>query len=97
MEDPSAQAIARVYADAFLTAASGAGVADALGEFASFIDDVVRANPQFDAIFTSGLLSRDEKLGIIDRVIASVVGVSANQAATLGPTNQTTGSTKTTP
>lgn len=70
MEDPSAQAIARTYADAFLNAAAGTGVDDALEEFASFVADVLDANPKFEAILLSGIVSRDEKIKLIDRAIA---------------------------
>ena len=70
MEDPSAQAIARTYADAFLNAAAGTGVDDALEEFASFVADVLDANPKFEAILLSGIVRRDEKIKLIDRAIA---------------------------
>ena len=69
LEDPSTLAIARVYAGAFLKAA-GSNAADGLEEFTSFLDDVLAANPEFDAMLVSGLLNRDEKLGLIDRVVA---------------------------
>lgn len=69
LDDPGTVAIARVYADAFLNAA-GENAADGLEEFQSFIDDVLAANPEFDSILTSGLSNRDEKLGLIDRVVA---------------------------
>jgi len=70
MEDPVAQQVARVYADAFLGAAESVGVASALEEFASFLEDVVAVHPQFEAILLSGILSRDEKMGVIDRVVS---------------------------
>jgi F-type H+-transporting ATPase subunit delta len=69
LEDPSSQAVARVYADAFLKAAEGVGVPGALEEFASFLDDVLAKNPEFERLLTSGIVSRDEKVGIIDRVV----------------------------
>ena len=67
LEDPSAQAIARTYASAFLDAA-GAGAGDALEEFGSFIDDILGSNPEFEQLLNSGIISRDEKLGVIERV-----------------------------
>ena len=70
LEDPSAQAIARVYARAFLAAAADAGVEEALEEFASFLDDVLAAFPEFESLLLSGIVSRDEKVAIIDRTIA---------------------------
>ena len=69
LEDPSAQAIARTYATAFLDAAGGGGT-DALEEFTSFIDEAVLANPEFEQLLNSGIISRDEKLGVIERVTA---------------------------
>jgi F-type H+-transporting ATPase subunit delta len=69
MEDPGAQAIARVYADAFVQAAKAAGVDQAIEEFASFVDDVLAKYPEFDQLLSSGLLGRDEKLALIDRVV----------------------------
>jgi F-type H+-transporting ATPase subunit delta len=70
LEDPGAQAIARIYAKAFLDAAVKANVADALEEFQSFLDDVLAKFPEFNAALTSGILGRDEKLALIDRVVA---------------------------
>ncbi|GAB4143785.1 MAG: F0F1 ATP synthase subunit delta [Planctomycetaceae bacterium] len=69
MEDPSAQAVARVYADAFLDAA-GDEAADSLEEFQSFLSDVLQPNPDFASVLYSGIFSRDEKNGLIDRVVA---------------------------
>lgn len=72
LEDPGAQAVARVYADAFLDAAvhSGVGPEAALEEFGSFIDDVLAKQPEFAEILTSGVVGRDDKLAIIDRTVA---------------------------
>ena len=70
MEDPSAQAVARVYAEAFLEAAKSVGVEEALEEFASFIEDVVEPNPQFEQMLLSDFLGRDEKVDLIDRAVA---------------------------
>lgn len=70
MEDPSAQAIARVYADAFLDAIPSSNVEAALEEYSSLLDDVLAKNPDFADLLMSGLLGRDEKLGIINRTLA---------------------------
>lgn len=74
LEDPSAQAVANVYAESFLTAAEKAGIeggtSGALEEFTSFVDDVLKVHPQFAEILTSDLIKRDAKLDLIDRVIA---------------------------
>jgi F-type H+-transporting ATPase subunit delta len=69
LEDPSAQAIARTYATSFLNAAgAGSGSSEAMAEFGSFIDDVLLKNSEFEQVLTSGIVGRDEKLGLIDRV-----------------------------
>lgn len=70
MEDPSTQAIARVYAQAFLDAAQATGVEAALDEFGSFVEDVLAAHPEFMSLLVSGIVGRDEKIEIIDRVVA---------------------------
>lgn len=70
MEDPSAANVARVYADAYLNSAGPAGSAAALDEYRSFVDDVCRAVPDLERLLTSGSLSAEEHVGLIDRVIA---------------------------
>ena len=72
MEDPGAQQVARVYANAFLGAAAATGVEDLLEEFTSFHDDVVRRNPEFWGLLSEDVLSEDDRLGLIDRVVAPV-------------------------
>jgi len=69
MEDPSAQAVARVYANAFLGAAAAIGEEAALEECASFLTEVIAKNPQFEAILLSGIVGRDDKITLIDRVV----------------------------
>jgi F-type H+-transporting ATPase subunit delta len=69
LEDPSAKAVARVYANAFLDAAAESGASGALEEFASFMDDIVARFPDFAAILLSGGISRDDKLRLIDKVV----------------------------
>jgi F-type H+-transporting ATPase subunit delta len=74
LDDPGHQAVARVYAEAFLDAVPQAetngNIDGALEEFGSFVDDVLTSQPRFAAILTSEVVSRDEKLGLIDRVVA---------------------------
>ncbi|MEX0702240.1 MAG: ATP synthase F1 subunit delta [Planctomycetales bacterium] len=70
LEEPSAQSIARVYADAFLDAAAAQGVEGALEEFGSFVEEVLAAHPDFADILTSGVVGRDQKVALIDRVVA---------------------------
>lgn len=70
LEDPGAQAVARTYAMSFLGAAGGGADADAsLEEFGSFVDDVLLKNAEFEQVLVSGIVSRDEKLELIDRVM----------------------------
>lgn len=71
LEDPSAQAIARTYATAFLGASGGGAKGqEALEEFGSFVDDVLAKNPELRQVLQSGIVSRDEKLGVIDRIMS---------------------------
>ena len=69
LEDPSAKAVARVYALAYLDAAASAKVSDPLEELKSFHDDVLVPQPAFEQLLTSQFTSREDKLGIIDRVV----------------------------
>jgi len=69
LEDPSAQAVARVYADAFLQAV-GEKSGELLEEFTSLQDDVLAKNREFSELLMGRMLSRDEKVQLIDRVIA---------------------------
>jgi F-type H+-transporting ATPase subunit delta len=70
-EDPGVQSIARVYAVAYLDAAGPAGINDAMAELASFVDDVLVQQPDFDRLLRGAGLARDEKLRLIERVVAS--------------------------
>jgi len=70
LEDPSAQQIARVYADAFLDTVAATDADGALEEFTSFLDDVLAANPEFDQLLISGVIGRDDKIRLIDKVVA---------------------------
>lgn len=70
LADPSAKAVARVYAQAFLDAGRSAGVANPLEDLTSFHDDVLQPNPQFARLLTSEVTTQEEKLGILERVVA---------------------------
>ncbi len=70
MEDPHLGAVARVYADAFLNAIPAGGHDEALEEFRSFVEDVLGKQPDFARLMLSGTVSRDQKLQLIDRVVA---------------------------
>jgi F-type H+-transporting ATPase subunit delta len=69
LADPSAKAVARVYAQAYLDAARSAGEANPLDEITSFHDQVLKVNPRFAQLLTSELTTRDDKLGFIERVV----------------------------
>ena len=69
LEEPSAMAVARVYADAFLAAQPVGKAEESLSEFASFIEDVLQANPQFASLLNSGMVGRDEKIALIGKVL----------------------------
>ena len=68
MEDPSMQAVASVYAEAYLNSA-GENPEEALEELESFLDDVLHQNPEFENLLLSGILGRDEKIRLIQQVI----------------------------
>ena len=72
MEDPSARAIARVYATALVDAAASAGVGEGLDELASFLDDVLEAQPEFHSILVGMAVGRDQKVAMIERVVGPV-------------------------
>ena len=68
--DVTAERIGAVYAEAFLGMASGAGrAAELIEEFDSLIDDVLAAFPALAGTLASGLVSHEEKVGILDRVL----------------------------
>ena len=70
LNDPSAMAVARVYADAYLDAVPAAEIPQAVTEFGSFADDVYAKSPEFITILNSAMVSRDDKLALLDRVTA---------------------------
>jgi F-type H+-transporting ATPase subunit delta len=72
LEDPRAEAVAQMYADSLLNTVPAAEMEGTLEEFASFIDDVLERNSDFAALLVSGSVSRDDKINLIDRVIAPV-------------------------
>ena len=70
LEDPSAKAVARVYALAFIDGAAAVNVSEPLEEFTSFFDDVLKPNPELGRLLTSEVTSKDQKQGLIDRIVA---------------------------
>src|SRR5262249_39328598 len=70
MEDPSAQAVARTYADALLDAAKAAGTEAVLDELGSFVEGVLMKVAGRQEVLISLVVRREEKIGLIDNVIA---------------------------
>ena len=70
MEDPHRGAVARVYADAFLNAIPATELDEALAEFRSFIEGVLEKQHDFAQLVRSDMVSRDQKLHLIDRIVA---------------------------
>jgi F-type H+-transporting ATPase subunit delta len=69
LEDPRAESIARTYCDALLNAVSAENLAGTLDEFGSFIEDVLKRNPEFTELLASGMVSREDKIALIDKAI----------------------------
>jgi F-type H+-transporting ATPase subunit delta len=69
LEDPSSQAVARVYAQAYLNAAQGAGVQDPLEDLRSFQQDVIEPHPELATLFASEAITSDQKIGILERTV----------------------------
>ncbi|MCL2005693.1 MAG: ATP synthase F1 subunit delta [Planctomycetaceae bacterium] len=67
-----AEKIAEIYAEAYLNAVSGQGgsVDDAVGEFASLVD-VLKSQPQFEAVLASAMIATDEKVALLEKAIAA--------------------------
>src|SRR5262245_2262939 len=70
MEDPHLGAVARIYADAFLNAIPADRQHETLEEFRSFVDDVLAHQAELSHLILSGTVSRDQKLQLIDRIVA---------------------------
>jgi len=69
--DVGVEHVADVYAEALLGATEHAGQTDAvLAEFDELIQGVFARFPRLEAVLTSALVSDDEKVGIIDRLLA---------------------------
>jgi F-type H+-transporting ATPase subunit delta len=68
--DVTADSLAAVYAQAFLGAAGKAGQTESLlAEFDSLVTDVLERYPDLGRILASALISHEEKVGILDRVL----------------------------
>jgi F-type H+-transporting ATPase subunit delta len=70
--DVSAQRVARVYAEALLRAADKQGQTDAiLEELDSLVNDIFRADPQFETFLASGAIGRDRKSHVLQSVFGN--------------------------
>jgi F-type H+-transporting ATPase subunit delta len=68
--DPATEQVATVYARALLGAAVSTGAPQAvLDELDSFVADVLAPHPKFVEVLESGLVSPDDKLAMLDRVL----------------------------
>jgi F-type H+-transporting ATPase subunit delta len=72
LEDPSAKAVARVYALAYLDAARAAGEPAPLEELTSFQDDVLAKNPRFAELLASELVSEEHKQTLLAKTVHGV-------------------------
>lgn len=70
MQDPHRGAVARIYAAAFLNAVPAGELDEALAEYRSFVEEVLDRQPEFAQLVRSDMVSRDQKLVLIDRVVA---------------------------
>jgi F-type H+-transporting ATPase subunit delta len=71
-ENVGSQNVAAVYAKAFLGATEAAGTTDAaLAELDSLVSDVLDKLPRLDAIFSSALVSADQKIALVDKAIGA--------------------------
>lgn len=72
LEDPGARAVAGLYARSYLSAAQTLGNSGAIDELNSFVDDILTAHPGFADVLYSDAVSRTDKVGMVDRVVAPV-------------------------
>jgi len=70
LEDPGTLAVVTMYAQSYLTSATEAGVANPEEELNSLVDDVLGRFPEFAGLLLSDSVGRDDKLAIVDRVVA---------------------------
>ncbi len=69
--DVGMERIGEVYAEALLGAAEQTAAAeDVLEELGTLVTGVLDRFPKFEAVLASGLISQDEKSGIIDRTLS---------------------------
>lgn len=73
--DITVEKIGSVYADALFGVIDNdlQKVKEILAEYAEFITDVLDAHPEFEKVLSSRLVSADDKIGIIERTLKTVV------------------------
>lgn len=69
LEDPSIKSLATVYAVAMLNAQEDSSVEERLAELRDFLAGAFDAQPAFESLLTSPRVSRDDKLGMLERAI----------------------------
>lgn len=76
--DVDVEQLARVYAQAALDAAGDSAAQDALmGELQAILADVLDEFPRLEQIFSSALISEEEKAGVLDRVFGARLSTTA--------------------
>ena len=70
LEDPGTLAVATMYARSYMSSAVQNGVTAPEEELNSLVDDILGRYPEFENLLMSDSVGRDDKLGIVDRVIA---------------------------
>ena len=76
--DVDVEQLARVYAQAALDAAGDLAAQDALvAELRGLVEEVLDRFPALEQVFSSALVSQDEKAGVLDRVFGSRLSSTA--------------------
>ena len=73
--DVDIEKLARVYAQAGLDAAGG-DVGNLIDELKSLVDEVLDKHPKLENVFSTALVSQEEKLGVLDRVFGGRVSAT---------------------
>ena len=69
MQDPGTGAVASVYSTALLNSIPAGQAHEVLDEYRSFVNDIIGTQKEFAHVLSSGMVSRDRKLALIERVI----------------------------
>lgn len=69
--DVNAKRVGQVYAKALVAAAETAGQTETvLDELASFVTDVLGANPKLDEVLSSALVTEEDKVALLDKALS---------------------------